>query len=379
MFVLVSLLLASLWLPSLHALEVLSIPLMQKGKSIQYKLAVNQACHFLPQQNVEVVNLERKSEDDLSFFEEIYFETKELVIEGARARFKISAASNMLFLFDYQNCELKKNVQIGDKLIPFKTMHVSYKDTLGTAVLEKLQFCNAPGECRDIFPYELQGHLPLYELNAGVVFSLRNNLRRSNKATFLKDDPILEPIPTFLFRYATFFLNKDGFGTGIFAYEDALLLATLMYDGEEFESPGYDKRRKGIFLGPIFRWKYLEVKYMRDYFRKKRGQELKISLLHEFRPWNNVVITPNIYAQIWDQRYTDYYLGVDAHEDVSNVYDPKGATNWSAMCRIYLHDKKITYVTDFGVKFFDQQAYDSPIQTDKYELRFAFGVLYKLF
>lgn len=360
------------------AIELMQIPL-EDGGNILYEIETTKNCAFVVDQKIKITSYEKSGREKLDFFEKLYFEVDEVVITSHTVKLQIKAASNMVFEIENKDCKLKKEVIIENKRILFNRINVHYKSALGAPVLADLSFCQQNNQCTKIYPYELKGHLPIYELDAGVGVSIRNNLRPGNESAFLKNNPILEPMPVFLLRYGNFFLDKDGLGTALATYKGALLLGTLRYDGEKFKSKTYDERKKGIFIGGIFKWNFLQVQYMNDYIDHKRGEEVKIILEHEFRPWNNIILKPRVYAQFWNKSYNDYYFGVKPHEDSANVYTPKSSINWSAMGRVQIHDQRLTYVADFGVKFLGSEVYRSPIITKKSELRMVLGILYKVF
>lgn len=366
-------------------LVLLEIPMSDPKFKVVYSIKTER-CEFAKESKVNVAMVEtlkknKQDKEKLDFIEKIYFDIDEEKLESTELSFKLKTASNLTLKFKFVECQLHQRVLIDDHVFKYDSIEVKYNTTLGAPVLKKLLLTSSDGT-QTIYPHSLKGHLPLYELSVGGALSIRNNLRPQNEKTFLKDDPILEPIAVFLFRYATFFANRDGLGHALFAYDGLVLLGAAMYDGEPYERAGLRERRKGIFLGPLLRWKFLEVKYMRDWIRQKRGEELKIMLSHEFRPSLNTQIIPNIYAQFWNDDYAHYYTGVDAGEAARTGFAPyqgQSAVNYSLMCRIIHNQQQLAYVADFGIKLLDPVIYKSPIITDKYELRLALGLLYRVF
>lgn len=366
-------------------LVLLEIPMSDPSFKVVYSIQSDR-CEFVKNSKVNVVMVEtitanKQEKEKLDFIEKIYFDTDEEKLKTHELSFKLKTASNLTLEFKFDQCQLQKRLIIDDQIFTYDSIEVQYHTTLGAPVLKKALLTSGE-RTHTIYPHSLKGHLPLYELSVGGALSIRNNLRPQNEKTFLKDDPILEPIPVFLFRYATFFANRDGLGHALFAYDGLVLLGGAMYDGEPYERQGLRERRKGIFLGPLLRWKFLEVKYMRDWIRQKRGEELKITLSYEFRPTLNTQVIPNIYAQFWNEGYAHYYTGVDAGEAARTglaAYRGQNAVNYSLMCRVIYNQQRLAYVADFGAKMLDQVVYKSPIITDKYELRLALGLLYRVF
>src|SRR5690606_27701027 len=157
----------------------------------------------------------------------------------------------------------------------------------------------------------------LYEANVGALLSIRGNIRPHSNLRYLKNKPIVEPVPAFLLRYGPFFANQDDVGSLLFASGDFALPGTASLEGEPYRTDILDERKKGVFLGGIIKYRSLIMRYFNDFIDNEKGQEFKISLEPEYAITPSWRIVPQVSAQYWNHKYVDYYFGV--HEN-QNVY-----------------------------------------------------------
>lgn len=362
-----------------ETLELLRFNLLDSEKVI-YSIEKPEECSFVNSDIAKGImyNSENNSFKKFNFLEKIYFKIKNVKKLDQNIKLELSLASNTHFIFSYKKCSLQKNIVINEKSYPFEKIEVFYKDALGAPVLDYFKIKDDKNE-RTLYQHALKGHLPLYELKVGPAVSIRTNFRPDNRRIFRRTNPTIQPIPAFIFRYGNLFINKDGAGAAFLASEGLTALFAAIRDGEPYERPGIKERRNGIMLGPIFNYNNLQVRYMKNWFDKEKGSELKVSYSYEFRPTNDLHIIPRVYLQAWDTRYSDYYVGVDPDETAFQPYEGRRSLNYSSMMRILYFDERIIYLADFGFKFLDKKIYRSPIVSTKVEWRATLGVLYRVF
>jgi hypothetical protein len=220
------------------------------------------------------------------------------------------------------------------------------------------------------------------EVNLGLGVYQYDNIRLNNQKEFLKKDPIYEPIPTFQIRVGPFFVNKDGAGIALLYFDKLKLLGFALYEGEPYKTDGMEERKKSFHLGGGIRLFDLEAMYYQDVQSRSRGKVLKVTYAPVFGS-KDYTFSPRIYAQLWDQKYVDYFFGVKRNEvDESigrNYYSGKRASNYGFMLRNVWNIKKIKYVLSAGYKFYGARVFNSPTVIKKRELRILLGFMYKFY
>jgi hypothetical protein len=270
---------------------------------------------------------------------------------------------------------------VEETTVPLKEIKIEYSNVLVTPVIKKITITNNDNYA-DLFlyPWALKGQISTYELSLGPTFNIHSNIRKSNLNRFEKSDPIIEPIPAFLFRYGTIFLNKDGLGSLLFHKNTFNLLGFGILEGEPYSTTGLHERKKGFFLGGIAKYHMAELIFYKDFFKNK-GASMKLNLAPEYFPKLDWKIIPQMYVQYWDRDYVDYYFGVRPDEVTSErkAFIGKFTFNYGTMIEAMHFVDKWTFVLDVGIKFYGTEVYTSPTVVRSNELRFITGILYKFF
>lgn len=397
-----------LTLPTLlHAkqLTLLSLPL-GNGETFDYTIDQVKECSFEGVTEIKVSDFEDAKKtnflvDKLSFFQKklnLNIDKKEISPENIS--FSLTGSTNVFFEFFYRppeisltklysdvdfkesKCVLMKVMHIDDKTYNLDHIEVVYSNTLKNAVVQKITIKDDenPNGSIDIYPWQLRGQMAVYELNVGPAVNIHTNIRLNDLDKYQKNNPVVEPIPAFFFRYGPIFLNKNGLGSLLFHKGDLSILGMGLLEGEPYRAQGLYARDKGIFAGGIVKFNALEFTYYND-FLKNKGYNLKLNLAPEFYYRMSWKFSPQIFLQYWNNSYVDYYFGVKPEEASSQwrQFEGKATMNYGAMFETQHFVKKWTFVVSTGVKVYGKEVYSSPTVTRQKEMRFIASILYKIF
>ena len=308
-------------------------------------------------------------------------------IQKDKISFNLSGSKNLTFEFSYKDsnnvekCKLQKFVIFDEERHEMDTINIDYDDSLDPPVVKKIIIKDATGRVVEkVFPMEMKGQIAAYEFLAGPVFNIHSNYRNNNQKRFERTHPVVKPIPGFLFRYGPLFLNREGLGTLAYHTGDLNVLVMAVLKGEAHESGGLRERRERIFAGSTLQYKFVNLTYYQDYF-SNNGMNLKLNFAPSYRPLLKWKISPQVYAQYWDDRYVDYYFGVKSSESSSGlpVYKGNSTMNYGSVVEVHHYDERWTYITAVGAKFFGKEVYNSPTMAKKHEVRLILSALYKIF
>jgi len=362
----------------LKANPILNLPLPQKGDFIEYRVhSGEQKCSFSAQAKMLTKAVSKDSVRELNFWEKIYFEVKESRVQDGSLFFKLSGFKNVRFHFFYRECELKKEIKIDRQTFAFDKIDILYREVFGAAVLEETHLISK-GKIVKVYPYSLKGHTPFYTLKVGGALSIRNNIRIKNEIALFKNPLIFQPRPGFILRVGGFFMNQDGLGHALYASENLSVLATSLLDGQRYKRAGFKRRKRGVFLGTIIKWKNLRFRFSNDFIFQEKGGELRLTYEHEFRMKLDLIIKPRIYIQRWDLKYSNYYFGVNHLDEHPQKFQLNATYNYSAMIKVIKNYKRWGFFLDTGVKFLDEEIRQSPTSSGKSDLKFTFGAFYKI-
>jgi outer membrane protein len=375
------------FLAKAEIVELLSLP-MNDGTGFLYSINQKEKCSMSGVNTIMTTELKLGHKDgalieNINLIQRklnLAIETKDF--NDDRATFSIKGATNIKFEFSYnKNCELVKKVHYNNKTSLFDEVNIEYGNTLNSPVIKKMTIIGG-GNYLNIFiyPWALRGQIATYELNAGPALNIHSNIRANNLKTFEKTDPVIEPIPVFFFRYGTIFLNKNGLGSLVFHQDDLNILVMGLLEGEPYQTQGLAERKKGFFVGSIFKYNALELIYYNDFFKDK-GYNFKINIAPDFYYNSNWKFCPQVFIQYWDNKYVDYYFGVKP-EEASNTFRSYQGThtlNYGTMFEAMHYIDKWTFISTIGIKHYGKEVYSSPTVTKSNEIRFISSVLYKFF
>jgi hypothetical protein len=298
--------------------------------------------------------------------------------------FSLVNSKNIKFQFflDKPECILRKRIVINEKEYVLDEINIEYSSALRTPVLKRVEIKDKThNEDLFLYPWALRGQLSAYELNVGPAMNLHSNIRWNNTDTFQRGDPVVEPVPAFFFRYGPVFLNKNGLGSLLYSSGELSLLGMGILEGEPYTSPGLNDRPKGIFLGGILKYNFLELTYYRDFFHNK-GLNFKVNLAPEYYINLDWKLSPQVFVQYWNHDYVDYYFGVHRDEVVTGglrFYEGNSTMNYGTMFEVLHFIGKWTFVVDVGLKMYGKEVYASPTVVKQNEVRFITSILYKFF
>jgi hypothetical protein len=316
----------------------------------------------------------------------INLEIEKVNIQPKQITFSLKGAENMFFEFYFRgkkNCKLIKVIHYNEKALAIKSIDIDYNTFLQSPVLEKMTITPGSPKAKEVFfyPWAFRGQVSLYELNVGPAINVHTNIRINDQNKFNKNNPVVEPIPAFLFRYGPLFINKSGLGSLLYNNDDFTILGMSILEGEPYKGIGLKERKTGVFLGTILKYNLIELTYYNDFFNK-RGYNFKLNLAPEFYYHLDWKITPQFFIQYWDNRYVDYYFGVNQAEVASSgfkTYQGTHTLNYGSMIEFMHFKEKWTFVSDIGFKAYGKEVLNSPTVTRDKEIRFITSVLYKFF
>lgn len=368
--------------------KLLVLPLSD-GTSYIYSANLIKKCSFEGVEKILTTKLKLGKQENW-FIENVNFlqnkinleiETKE--INEDHILFSLNSAKNLTFefSFDQSNCNLVKTLHFNDKVYNMDEVYIEYSSTFFSPVVKKVIIVNN-GVDTDLllYPWALHGAIPTYELIAGPALNIHSNIRLNNLNRYEKKNPIVEPIPAFFFRYGPLFLNKDGLGSLLYHSDEFTFLAMGLLEGEPYQAKGLEERKKGLFLGSIFKYNLFELIFYNDFFKNK-GYNLKAKLAPDFYLSMDWKFSPQVFVQYWDNKYVDYYFGVKQTESNSSMKTFKGyqTINFGAMLEVMHYVGNWIFVGDIGLKCYGKEVFSSPTVVRQNEVRFITSVLYKLF
>lgn len=373
-------------------LKLLVLPL-SNGTSYIFSANLKTKCTFEGVNEIQTTQLKvGKREnwliENVNFLQnKINLEIDSKEISANSIVFILNIAKNLKFEFSLDKsannstCTLKKILYFNDKIYDLDEIYIEYTSPFFSPVIKKIHIANKGiGTDLYLYPWALHGQISTYELNAGGALNIHSNIRVKNQNIFEKNDPTVEPIPAFLFRYGPFFLSKDGLGSLIFHYDELNVLVMGLLEGEPYLSAGLHERKKGIFLGSMLKYKLVDFFYYNDFLSDK-GYNLKLNLAPEFYADPDWKFIPQIFVQYWDKKYVDYYFGVKSDEQGSGMkpFQGRATVNFGTMLELIHYVDNWMFSLDIGVKSYGREVYTSPTVVKKNEVRFITSVLYKIF
>lgn len=372
---------------------LLAIPLGD-GTTFDYTVELQQQCSFEGVKEITYPSFEQAKKinfiiDKLSFFQKkLNLDIDKSEIMPDRITFSLKGARNIYHEFFFKmlegsnHCELIKVLHFNDKTYNMENIQIEYNTILKSPVVEKIIIKNGNGNNEDfnLYPWQLRGQMSSYEFNIGPAVNIHTNIRLNNLDKYQKNNPVVEPIPGFFFRYGPFFINKSGMGSLLYNNGDFSILGMGLLEGEPYRAHGLYDREQGVYIGSILKYDYAELTYYNDFFKNK-GFNLKLNLAPEFIYRLAWKFTPQVFIQYWNRAYVEYYFGVKPEEVSSTWKYFRGSPtiNYGTMFEVNHFVKKWTFVVSTGVKFYGKEVYSSPTVTRQNEIRFIATIMYKVF
>lgn len=392
-FILLSLFLATSTAKA-ETLTLLSIPLGD-GSNFDYTVNLQDKCSFKNVSDITYPSFEQAKKinfllDKLSFFQKkLNLEIDKKEIAPERIRISLKGAQNIYYEFFFKksgaspSCDLVRVLHFNNKAYNLDHIKVEYNTILKSPVVEKIIVHANNGPSDDdlnLYPWQLRGQLSAYEFNIGPAVNIHSNIRLNNLDKYQKNNPVVEPIPAFFFRYGPFFINKNGMGSLLYSNGAFAILGMGLLEGEPYRAQGLYAREKGVFLGAIMKYDYTELTYYNDFLENK-GFNLKLNIAPEFFYRLSWKFSPQLFIQYWNRAYVEYYFGVKPEEVGPSWKFYKGSPtiNYGTMFEINHFVKKWTFAISTGVKFYGKEVYHSPTVTRQNEARFIATVMYKVF
>lgn len=390
-FLLINILLFSLSAKA-DIVKLLEIPFGDKS-SHSYSVDMKETCSFKGVEQIIVPSFEDAQKSNI-FLSKVNFYQRKLNLEidmleldDDKITFSLTGSKNLYFEFSFSKsknskCEMVKAIHFNNKTYSLDHIEIEYSYALVSPVVQRIIIKNSGNKDADeyLYPWQLKGQLSAYELNLGAAAFIHSNIRYRNLNDFQKNNPAIEPIPAFFFRYGPLFLNKNGIGSLLYNKGDFSLLGMGILEGEPYKAKGLMEREQGIFAGAILKYNLVELTWYNDFIHEK-GYNLKLNLAPEFYYRLAWKFSPQAFIQYWDKNYVDYYFGVKPSEAASGMrpFNGNATLNYGAGIEVMHFVKKWTYVLNVGVKVYGNEVNSSPTVIDSKEFRFIASVLYKVF
>lgn len=368
------------------SVNLLVLPLSDKTTEV-YSVDQKDPCSFKGVTEIIIPKIEEPTEnivtDSLDKVQKkINWSINKKSITPEKIWFNLNGAENVTFSFQYVDCKLKKEVTFNDKTYSHDSIQIEYDNTLSPPVVKNFILIDANKKETERFsPMQLDGQIASHEFIIGPVVNIRTNIRLNNEKTFMRNNPVIEPVPGFMFRYGPLFLNRDGAGSLAFNKDKLTVLVVASIKGEDYEAKGMRERKDGVFLGATLKYNLVEFSYANDFF-KDRGYNLKLNIAPTFHQLTKWKFSPQAYVQYWDNQYMDYYFGVNQQESLATglrTYKGKHTLNYGTTFEVNHFIEKWVLLGVIGAKFYGDEVYTSPTVVKKSEMRLILGVLYKIF
>lgn len=373
--------------------QLLEVPFSDKTGHV-YSIDLKDKCSFKDVSDIIVPSFEDAQKTNIllskiNFYQrKLNLEIDKKEIEDDKITFSLTGSQNLYFEFSFKkdekskSCQLVKAVHFNNKSYDLDHIDIEYSHALVSPVVQRIILKNPDDKKADeyLYPWQLKGQLSAYELNLGAALFVHSNIRFKNTNLFEKNDPVVQPIPAFFFRYGPVFLNKNGFGSLLYHSGEFSLLGMALLEGEPYKAAGLMERDQGVYAGTILKYNFIELTWYNDFIHNK-GYNLKLNLAPEFYYRLAWKFSPQIFAQYWDKNYVDYYFGVKPSEASSGMrtFNGNATLNYGAMFQVMHFVKKWTFVVDAGVKVYGNEVNSSPTVIRSKEFRFITSVLYKVF
>lgn len=379
----------------LEASEVtlLKVPFTD-GTTYDYTIDLKEKCSFKGVDSVITPSFEEAKKtnivlDKINFLQrKLNLEIDKQEIEDDRITFSLTGSTNVFFEFSFKesqtspSCQLVKAIHFNNKTYNLDHIEIEYSHALISPVVQRIIIKHPDQKEADeyLYPWQLKGQISVYELNLGLAAFAHSNIRYKNLNLFEKNDPVIQPIPAFFFRYGPLFLNKNGFGSLLYHSGEFSFLGMALLEGEPYKASGLMEREQGVYMGTILKYNFVELTWYNDFFHEK-GYNLKLNLAPEFYHRLAWKFSPQVFMQYWDKNYVDYYFGVKPSESSSGMrkYNGNATFNYGGAFETMHFMKKWTFVMNVGVKFYGNEVHSSPTVIRQKEYRFIASVLYKVF
>lgn len=377
-----------------ETVTLLSIPLGDQT-TFNYNVDAKKKCSF--EGVTEIIypsfELEKKTNfviDKLGYFQKkLNLEIDKSEFFDDRITFSLTGSQNIFYEFFYKKrsktsnkCDLVKVLHFNNNSYNLEYIDIDYNTILKSPVIQKITVKNGQSKDKDLYlyPWQLRGLMSAYELNVGPAINIHTNIRLNNLDKYQKNNPAVEPIPAFFFRYGPFFINKNGLGSLLYNSGNFSILGMGLLEGEPYRTIGLYAREKGVFIGSIIKYNFGELTYYND-FLKNKGYNLKLNLAPEFFYRLSWKFSPQLYIQYWNNSYVEYYFGVKPEEvsPIFKLYKGKSTFNYGGMFEVNHFVERWTFAISTGAKFYGKEVFQSPTVTRQKEIRFIATVMYKVF
>ena len=151
--------------------------------------------------------------------------------------------------------------------------------------------------------------------------------------------------------------------------------------GEKYKSTNYPTREVSLFAGGGIRLYPLSIYTMSDMETRSQGRITRAQLQAPIST-DSWLIVPTIGYTYYDQKYANYYYGVESNEvllDRTEYHPPKGSDTFYNLRVFYKLSSNLEIYTMAEYKVFSDEVTLSPTVKLTPKNKFILGLTYKLF
>ncbi len=146
---------------------------------------------------------------------------------------------------------------------------------------------------------------------------------------------------------------------------------------------GMDKRKGGLWAGAKIEWltnlANLNAEWTHDVSGKSKGQRLSLGVDRSLKIGERFTLTPRMGAIWYNDKYVDYYYGVQAHEARSwrpEYHGDSGVSAEFGLQGVYQFNKRHSIMFDARVRSLPSNIKDSPLVDGSTDNRISIGYMY---
>ncbi len=205
-----------------------------------------------------------------------------------------------------------------------------------------------------------------FHLSLGGGVAIKNNIRKNNTARWSGGDVIALPIPLVQIAWGPISMGAQGLNAQIYANQTWGAFINFNRTGDKYESTGMDDRLDSWFFGGGFRFKKINVLYIRDIQGRSRGKKLTVHYAEMLPLGEKILARASVGVECYNQSYADYYFGVKANEATTDrpEYHPNHyCLPTASFLPMYRYSEKLNFISGLSFKGLTKEIRHSPTTT----------------
>lgn len=214
----------------------------------------------------------------------------------------------------------------------------------------------------------------------GYGLAIKKNNRTGNTYKNGDKNTLVQSIPMVQFSYGRLSLGPQGLAYRVAGNPAIGFSAILNLAGERYEAPGMKGRKKSLFGGGLFKWKFFSLMMSGDLGDKSGGLEAQVSYNEVFVVTNELLFRTSLFLEWHDRQYTNYYFGVRPEEATPERpgYRPGPYLNpGTGFISIYKLSEDFAFYSGLNIKYVPEKIRRSPtVNEDNLEAGAFLGLNY---